>query len=234
MQSKFITAAALLSAVASVQGKPMHKRDVLTALPQGANAIELKFQPALDFDNDGCYNTAAISPNGNVNPGLAATSSPQGDCRNPAQLDNSNAYSRRRCNNGFCAIMHDWENIVVFTKGDTVVRVAPSCHGDYNGASNQFPLSGSNPMLVYHKDGAGTHCFRFANDGDRANPENPTGAFVRSPLVGWDNWPNVGLRDKMLSNWSGGVGPKLDTEFSNSLRAAAGNGVQGFDPSVDG
>lgn len=107
MQTKLFTAVALLSAVASVQAKPtrMMKRDVLTALPESADDIELKFQPKLDFDTDGCYNTAAIDPDGNTNPGHDATGTPQGDCRDPHQLENSNAYSRKRCNNGFCAIM---------------------------------------------------------------------------------------------------------------------------------
>lgn len=121
----------------------------------------------------------------------------------------------------------------VFSQGDTVVRVAPSCHGNYDGASNTVPLDGTRTYLVYHKDGVGTHCFRFANDGDIGGPENPTGAFHTAPLVGWDSWPDVGLRDKMLQAWSGGVGPKLDDEFENSLRSAAGDGVPGFDPALD-
>ena len=112
--------------------------------------------------------------------------------------------------------------------------MAPSYHGGYGGASNEFPIDGTSPLLVYHKDGPGTHCFRFANDDDRANPENPTGSFFKAPLVGWDNWPDVGLRDKMRQNWSGGVGPKLDDEFGDSLKDAAGDGgVEGFDPYVD-
>jgi hypothetical protein len=37
----------------------------------------------------------------------------------------------------------------------------------------------------------------------------------------------------MLQNWSGGVGPKLDDEFGDSLKDAAGDGVEGFDPYVD-
>jgi hypothetical protein len=40
----------------------------------------------------------------------------------------------------------------------------------------------------------------------------------------------------MLSNWSGGVGPKItdfEDKFVNSLRAAAGDGVTGFDPTKD-
>lgn len=88
--------------------------------------------------------------------------------------------------------------------------------------------------MVYHKDGTFTHCFRVANGDDQAGVENPFGVFYRSPLVGWDNWPNTGLRDSMLSAFSGGVGPKLDTEFADKLGAAAGDSVPGFDPNVDG
>ena len=72
MQNKIFTAAAILGAIASVQASPVSKqvkRDVLTALPEGADEIELKFQPSLDFDGDGCYQTAAIDPDGNLNPG---------------------------------------------------------------------------------------------------------------------------------------------------------------------
>lgn len=88
-------------------------------------------------------------------------------------------------------------------------------------------------MMVYHKDGGSTHCFRFANNDDIAHPENPTGNFFRAPLVGWNNWPSESLRNTMLNNWKGGISPKLDDEFVNSLRDAAGNGVPGFDPSRD-
>ncbi|CAH0020482.1 unnamed protein product [Clonostachys rhizophaga] len=246
---------AILGALAIVQAQPTHnaKRDIIAALPGSADTTETKFQPLLDFDSDGCYNTAAISPDGTTNPGKGATGTPQGGCRDPPQLQNSNAYSRKRCNNGYCAIMYeyffekdqaiggsflgghkfDWENIVVFAKGDQVVRVAPSCHGKYENARNDVPLSGSRVQAVYHKDGAATHCFRFANSDDIAHPENPFGSFYTSPLVGWNNWPSTDLRNKMLSTWNGGVGPKLDDEFTDSLRAAAGSGVPGFDPALD-
>jgi hypothetical protein len=106
MQNKLFTAAALLGALASASPVSKNiKRDVLTALPGSADETENKFQPALDFDGDGCYQTAAIDPDGNLNPGHGATGTPQGDCRDPHQLENSNTYSRKRCNNGFCAIM---------------------------------------------------------------------------------------------------------------------------------
>jgi hypothetical protein len=229
------------------------KRDILRPLPEAEDSIEITLQPLLDFDKDGCYNTAAIDPDGNTNPGKQATGTPEGQCRDKVQLENSNTYSRKRCNNGYCAVMyeyyfekdqaalgsygtghrHDWENIVVFSKGNDVVRVAPSCHADYKGASNSFPRNDKHPLLVYHKDGAGTHCFRIASDNDVQNPENAFGGFYRSPLVGWDHWPSVSLRQKMLDAWSGGIGPKLDTEFGDSLKKAAGDGVPGFDPYTD-
>lgn len=238
---------------ADIEASSLAARDVIGALPQSAEQIEIDFQPLMDFDSDGCYQTSAIDKDGKVNPGHGPTGTPQGDCRDPHQLENSNTYSRKRCNNGICGIMyefyyekdqsvglsftgghrHDWENVVVFTKGDDVIRVAPSCHGKYEHASNDFPLRGKHPLIVYHKDGGLTHCHRFANDDDIAHPENPTGDFFQAPLVGWNNWPSDDLKNKMLQNWNGGVGPKLDDEFTDSLRAAAGDGVPGFDPAKD-
>lgn len=107
MRSALSATATLLGALSVVRATPMTlaKRDVLTALPESADETELKFQPHLDFDTDGCYNTAAIDPDGNTNPGHDATGTPQGDCRDPHQLENSNVYSRARCNNGVCAVM---------------------------------------------------------------------------------------------------------------------------------
>lgn len=107
MQHTLLSTAALLGALSAVNASPapILRRDIITALPGNADEIENKFQPILDFDTDGCYNTAAIDPDGNINPGKGATGTPQGDCRDPPQLENSNVYSRRRCNNGVCAIM---------------------------------------------------------------------------------------------------------------------------------
>lgn len=81
------------------------KRDIIGALPSNADGTEYRWQPVLDFDTDGCYNTAAISPDYALNPGADQTGTPEGGCRDPPQLENSNVYSRRRCNNGVCAIM---------------------------------------------------------------------------------------------------------------------------------
>ncbi|KAJ6788245.1 hypothetical protein PWT90_08883 [Aphanocladium album] len=236
MQVKLIALSGML-ALASASPMVETKRDVIGALDESADQFDIDHQPLLDFDSDGCYQTSAINKEGKTNPGHGATGTPQGDCRDPHQLDNANTYLRKRYQAVGGSFLgghrHDWENIVVFTKGDKVVRVAPSCHGKYKNARNDFPKRDNHPLLVYHKDGAGTHCFRFANDDDIAHPENPRGDFFRAPLIGWNKWPSEDLRNKMLNAWKGGVGPKLDDEFTDSLRAAAGDGVPGFDPAKD-
>lgn len=129
---------------------------------------------------------------------------------------------------------HDWENIIVFTQGDSIIRVAPSCHGDYDNARNEFRVEGDHPLLVYHKDGIGTHCFRHANGDDVGGIENPKGVWFRSPLVGWNSWPSVELRTKMIDAYTEAATVKLpDDRFGNSLQAAAGDAVPGFDPYLD-
>lgn len=110
MHKILLTTGAFMAALSVVGAQPVvsktpAKRDVLTALEQSADDDELTFQPQLDFDGDGCYQTAAIDPSGNLNPGHGATGTPEGDCRDPPQLENSNTYSRKRCNNGYCAVM---------------------------------------------------------------------------------------------------------------------------------
>ena len=102
------SATALLSAVTGVSASPAAhslKRDIIGALPEGGSDLEFKFQPFLDFDGDGCYNTAGIDGNGYTNPGKGNTGTPEGDCRDPHQLENSNTYARSKCNNGICAVM---------------------------------------------------------------------------------------------------------------------------------
>lgn len=105
---KPLVTAALFSALATAGPKhpSLTSRDVLTALPEDASDLEKNYQPWVDFDNDSCYNTAAIAPDGKINPGKEPTGTPEGDCRDPHQLENSNVYSRARCNNGVCAIMY--------------------------------------------------------------------------------------------------------------------------------
>ncbi|KAF5981864.1 hypothetical protein FCOIX_4003 [Fusarium coicis] len=261
--------ATVLAGALSVEAGPLKlaKRVLMGRLDDGAHEIEHKFQPVTDFDTDGCYYTSAIDKDGNTNRGLSQKDvyfkGPAADCREPNRLENNNVYSRKRCNNGWCAIMyeyyfekdqsswgtinaagggnghtHDWENIVVFVQGEDVKRVAPSCHGGYEHATNTPLLDGQRAKVVYHKDGGFTHCWRMANEADD-DIENYTGQWFIGNLVGWDNWPVVNgrsLRDYLYDAWNGGVGPKFwdkDDSFTKKLGEAAGDQCPGFDPAKD-
>ncbi|GKU23008.1 unnamed protein product [Fusarium langsethiae] len=253
MKSNFLSLIGLL-AITSVG-------EILDPLPEAASRKELRFQPYLDFDMDGCYNTAAIDENGRRNPGIKKGFSSSEYCRDDAHLINSNAYSRKRCNHGYCAIMyeyyfekdqsialsghrHDWENIVVFTKGDKIVRVAATEeHKKYRYARDcmddddcDIPSEGRHPKLVYHKVRGDLHSFRFAKKEDGESEieeaENHFGYFYKSALVGWDHWPSDELRDSMV-NWHDSIKPSIgDKKFGRALEKAAGSGrmVPDFDP----
>ncbi|KAM7184533.1 Necrosis inducing protein (NPP1) domain containing protein [Naviculisporaceae sp. PSN 640] len=239
-------------------------RDIRGALPNSALTIEHKFQPVLDFDTDGCYYTSAIDPSGNLNPGLSwAHGVPpnclRATCRDNNRLQNNNVYSRRRCNNGWCAIMyeyyfekdqivcggagwesnagghrHDWENVVVFTQGESVKRVAPSCHGKYEKATNSPRLKGQRAKIVYHKHSGRTHCLRPA-DSDDEKIENYTGQWFIGSLVGWTGWPSTWLRDRVMNHNWGKASIKLrDDRFGAALALAANGQAGAFNPWVDG
>lgn len=50
-------------------------------LPECAPADELKWQPVLDYDKDGCYNVAAIGADGRISKGLPLYYSVPANCR---------------------------------------------------------------------------------------------------------------------------------------------------------
>ncbi|KAK4230059.1 necrosis inducing protein, partial [Podospora fimiseda] len=250
----------LLSAVAN--GTPLiTTRDRLEPLPNNASGLEKMYQPVMDFDTDGCYAAAAISPSGSINGGQLAGARPESDCRHNGALFQSNVYSRARCNNGWCAIMyeyyfekdqmmlgsllgghrHDWENTVVFVdmKENKVKRVSPSCHDKYEKPTHSPQMFNSHPKVVYHKHEGRTHCIRNANVDDDKNIENHTKGWFQGKLVGWEGWPHQWMRDTVTNGWTwsrdGGIRPKFgDRDFADRLAKAAGDGVPGFDPNVDG
>ncbi|KAK3390623.1 necrosis inducing protein-domain-containing protein [Podospora didyma] len=260
----FFAAVALLlgSALTTVSATPVANAERPFSTPSFiglANDPEAhKFQPVLDFDNDGCYYTSAIDSGGSTNPGLNyAQGVPpnclRATCRDANRLQNSNVYSRSRCNNGWCAIMyeyyfekdqvvcgswgaghrHDWEHIIVFTQGETVRRVAPSCHNGYGGATNSPRLQGQRAKVVYHKDGGQTHCFRMANAADDSI-ENYTGQWFLGSLIGWTGWPSTWLRDTAMNANFGAASPKLRGDrFGSALNSAAGGQTGSFNPWSD-
>ncbi|WP_185899639.1 NPP1 family protein [Streptomyces sp. WAC07061] len=219
------------------------------ALPVNADAVELAFQPAYDYDTDGCYPTPAIGPTGVLNGGLNPTGALNGNCRDASDLANTNGYSRAACNNGWCAVAyalyfekdqaipgislgghrHDWEHVVVWIQGGEAKYVSTSAHGDFNTyPRDQIRWDGTHPKIVYHKDGVGTHCFRPANGNDEP-PENHRGTWQFPALVGWSGYPAT-LRDKLSQADFGSAHFGLkDGSFASHLAKAKPAGIP-FDP----
>ncbi|GAA2283273.1 hypothetical protein GCM10010145_64730 [Streptomyces ruber] len=221
------------------------------ALPASAEELDRTFQPAYDYDTDGCYATAAIGSDGSINAGLNPTGALNGQCRDAEDLANTNGYSRSKCNNGWCAIIygsyfekdqalpgsslgghrHDWEHVVVWVRNNQAQYVATSAHGNFDIHSrDQIRWDGTHPKIVYHKDGIGTHCFRPANTNDEP-PENHRGTWQYPPLVGWNGYP-AGLRDKLVAHDFGSANFGLkDGSFASHLAKAKPAGVT-FDPNA--
>ncbi|MBA8826153.1 hypothetical protein FHX42_003529 [Saccharopolyspora lacisalsi] len=218
------------------------------ALPSSVADPDGRWQPAFDYDGDGCYPTPAIGVDGTINPGLNNSGALDGNCHDPSDLDNTNSYARSECNNGWCAYMyalyfekdqavpgldafghrHDLEHVVVWVRDGGVEYVSASAHGDYDTRpSSEVVFEGTHPKIVYHKDGAGTHAFRFAAEGEQA--ENHNGTFQYPALVSWNNFP-AGIREKLVRADFGSAQLDLaDARFADSLAKAEPSGIP-FDP----
>lgn len=223
--------------------------DPPTALPQNATANDLKWQPGLDYDSNGCYNVPAIgpTPTGGMDPAYISygldhnytTSSLY--CHDKSDLDNTNAYSRQRCNSGWCVYLygyyfekdvavenvidagghvHDWEHIAVWVQNDQAKFVAASQHGHYDvRAAGDVQWDGTHPKLVYSKDGGMTHFFRFANAADDP-PENDYHTWRRSALVSYNGFPGT-LRDQLFNHDFGAATIAIkDSTFGGNLERA--------------
>ncbi|MEV4559208.1 NPP1 family protein [Kitasatospora sp. NPDC049285] len=246
-----LAGAAALAAALVVAVPASAQASVLTLLPQNAPGLDQSFSPAYDYDRDGCYATAAIGADGTLNPGLKLGGDVNGHCHDYAQLANANTYSRSKCNNGWCAVMyasyfekdqatlgplaightHDWEHVVVWIADNQVQYVAVSQHSGYQLAGRSaIRFDGTHPKVVYHKDGASTHCFRFANANDEP-AENATGNWFYPRLVGWDGYP-AGYRDRLMSADFGAATIKIDDgDFQYALAHTEPAGIP-FDPNA--
>jgi hypothetical protein len=215
------------------------------ALPAGADAAERTFQPAFDYDTNGCYPTPAIGPDGTVNGGLKPSGAPHGQCRDAYDLDHTNGYSRYTCNNGWCAYMyglyfekdqatigghrHDWEHAVVWVQNNQPLYVSVSAHGNFTTyPRDQVRWDGTHPKIVYHKDGVSTHVFRLGNPNDEP-PENHYATWQYPALVGWNGYP-AGIRDRLSqADFGSAIFGLKDGSFNDHLARAKPAGIT-FDP----
>ncbi|ETS73990.1 hypothetical protein PFICI_13856 [Pestalotiopsis fici W106-1] len=233
--------------------RALERREPPSALPEKATDDQKKFQPIMDFDQDGCYNTPAIDSNNKTAGGLRHDfTGGEAACRDASDLLNNNVYVRTRCNGGWCGHVydyyfekdvavqhffdvgghrHEWEHIVVFVKNDVAEVVAVSQHGDYDTwlASDATFQDGTHPMVVYHKEGGSTHAFRMA-DRDDWWAENHSSAWYLGPLIDYDTGFPDGVRDVLVNHDFGRATMAIkDGEFKKNLDYARNNLVEGFD-----
>jgi hypothetical protein len=226
--------------------------DNLPNLPQNAGGYESSFSPAYDYDGDGCYAVAAITPDGTLNPGLNPTGDVNGNCHDQIDLDRTQTYARSKCNNGWCAIIyasyfekdqalpgsslgghrHDWEHVISWVNqaSNQVEYVTTTQHASQvTYTRSQVIFEGTHPKVVYAKDGLSTHFFRLANTNDEP-PENFYHDWRYPPLVDWNGWPSTTLRDELMNADFGEATIKIkDGSFESLLSASLPAGIP-FNP----
>jgi hypothetical protein len=178
-------------------------------LPGNADALETTWQPAYDYDTDGCYPTPWCA----VTYGLYF--------EKDQALANSSIGGHR----------HEWEHVVVWVENDQARYVSTSAHGEFEVyAASSVRWDGNHPKIVYHKDGASTHTFRLAGAGDEP-PENAYHTWQFPTLVGWNGFP-AGIRDTLSAYDFGSANFGLrDANFVTTLTRAEPAGLP-FDPAA--
>lgn len=220
---------------------------VLNPLPWNASTFQNKYMPLFDYDSDGCFPAAAVDASGKLNGGLNNSGSITGGCRNN-HLGKANTYSQSWCKNGWCAYVyalyfekdqtlagadafghrHDWESVVVFQKqGEESPRfLSASRHGGYSTHPiNEVPMGKVNNEpnynrveIVYHKDGASTHAFRFAKWGERPEVWG-NGTWDRPALVTMESMADAPRNALWNSKWGKANFPLTGNLQSNINKA---------------
>ncbi|KAL6706042.1 hypothetical protein ACN47E_006144 [Coniothyrium glycines] len=218
--------------------------------PLGENASPgaLKYQPVIDFDKSACYNTAAITRDGIVNPGRELCGRDQAcrkqvnlghdECQKVDRLENSNVYVREKCkSDGWCFYLYGY----YFEKdepGDVSPKEGHKHDWEHlavwtqNGEAKYLAWSAHGnynvdfPGLV---EWEGNHpkfvmhrdwgtTHAFRKAKNNEAPENAKGRWYRSPLVSIEKMDGW-LKDKMLNNPWGSAHPDLvDDRFENAMR----------------
>ncbi|MDX3454013.1 NPP1 family protein [Streptomyces sp. ME02-8801-2C] len=195
---------------------------ILNPLPENAGTFQKKYRPVFDYDTDSCFPAAAVDASGKLNGGLNNSGSITGGCRTD-HLGKANTYSQGWCKNGWCAYLyalyfekdqtlagadafghrHDWESVVVFQKqgAEAPSYLSASRHGGYSTHPiNEVPMDGNHVKIVYHKDGASTHAFRFAQWGETAEAWSD-GGWDTPALVTMENMADAPRNALWNSKW---------------------------------
>ncbi|KAF5687850.1 necrosis inducing protein [Fusarium denticulatum] len=219
----------------------------LQKLDANADEDSLRYQPVLYSGKNNCSHAAAIYKNGTINPGIT----PYAGCHDKPRRDGANVYTRKRCNNGWCAYMYEyyfeaskflglglrepkWEHVVVFVKNNAIQHVAASAKGEYIRSDKPL-LQDSHPMMVYQQIiFLPTQGFQFAEKKHVEMVKKGRAKWYMGDLVGWHGFPSPELRKKLSTHDFGKAKFHLaDEPFAKTLEEAAGKNVPGFNCQMD-
>lgn len=105
--------------------------------------------------------------------------------------------------------------------------VSASRHGGYSTHPiNEVPMDGNRVKIVYHKDGASTHAFRFAKWGE--TPEAwPSGIWDRPSLVTMERMADAPRNALWNSKWGKANFP-LTGNLKSNINKARPSAVPAF------
>lgn len=219
--------------------------------PLGENATPgaLKYQPVIDFDKSACYNTAAIFPDGHLNPGLSLCGNDQScrqevdkgasACQQPNRLDASNVYVREKCtNDGWCFYLYGY----YFEKDEPGAATPLEGHTHDWEHVGVWTQNGEAKILGWSAHGnydtdpsnrvewEGNHpkfvihrdwgsTHAFRKAKNNEAPENVKGKWMRSPLISLERLDGK-LKDALLGhNWGSAHSDLLDDRFNKAYWA---------------
>ncbi|KZZ91033.1 Necrosis inducing [Moelleriella libera RCEF 2490] len=199
-------------------------RPNITTLPLPANASEeeLLFEPRVRFTKDSCFNMAAIDKHGEPNWGLTSKyASLTKGCRDDRVLEQNNVYSRRRCNNLWCAYVYSY-----YFQKDIAI---PHFPGPWAGHRHDWEHV---ILWVHDKDRVAsyvTHSYHdkwtttFARTKYYENYDKWSWDPVSNgKLVGYHGWPDIALLQKLEKMYQGYSKYPIvtDSAFPVALRIA--------------
>lgn len=105
--------------------------------------------------------------------------------------------------------------------------LAASAHGGYSTHPiNEVPMDGNRVKIVYHKDGAFTHAFRFAKWGETAEAWGD-GGWDRPALVTMENMAKT-PRDQLWNSKWGSANFPLTGNLQSNINEARPSAVPAF------
>ncbi|SOE23522.1 Necrosis inducing protein (NPP1) [Spirosomataceae bacterium TFI 002] len=215
-------------------------------LPENASEKVKKWAVVFDFDRYACYPSAAISPDGRKNEGLAPKGLRTGNCREIVQLENANTFCRTqsitRDNVTYEVIMyalyfekdqympwspfelkgshrHDWEYASVWLQDGRLTHATYSAHsrdGESLPTSTLHFDSGMENHVKVVYHQDGVSTHCMRFAKENEKAQNELGKWITPKLVEWDLMSKE-QQSLMSGSWGKAHPPFIDKNFYREI-----------------